>query len=419
MDTATSRQLDKYLRNRAVATPWQLDGSTGTKFNAAVVVPALAEARALPLLLASLAGNPKDSLRQTLILIVVNHRIDAPEAQKAENRQSLAWLHSDPFPQLELAWVDASSVGLELPLKDGVGLARKIGFDLALPRLDWEKSPLLISLDADTLVEPTYLPAIYAHFSQSRCAGATLPFRHQLATDPQQEQAIRHYELYLRSYLFGLQQAGSPYAFHSIGSAFACQAAAYLKAGGMNRRLAAEDFYFLQQLAKTGGVEMLRGTLVAPSPRFSGRVPFGTGRAVQEQVERGGVLFSFSSVAAFSMLHDWLLLVSDHWDGSAEMLLTRAAAISPVLSDFLQSLKFKSNWAKLQKNHSGRQQFSAAFHCWFDGLRTRQFLIRAEFKSSVAPATDSVGRLLAWGGHPGIEGERQQLLLLEKLQGVG
>jgi len=47
-----------------------------------------------------------------------------------------------------------------------------------------------------------------------------------------------------------LQQAGSPYAYHTIGSAFACRAEAYIAAGGMNRRHAAEDFYFLQQLAK-------------------------------------------------------------------------------------------------------------------------------------------------------------------------
>jgi hypothetical protein len=52
----------------------------------------------------------------------------------------------------------------------------------------------------------------------------------------------------------------------------ACRASAYVAAGGMNRRLAGEDFYFLQQVHKTSGVAALYGTTVHPSPRSSQRV---------------------------------------------------------------------------------------------------------------------------------------------------
>ncbi len=412
-----SRQLEKYLRTRAVRAPWQLAGTNRSNFKAAIIIPALAEAGSLPQTISSFALNRADLLQQTLFIVVVNNRTSASDELKTDNQVTLQWLRDSLRPQLNLAWVDAASPGLELPEKEGVGLARKIGFDLALTRLDWQKSPLLISLDADTLVAENYLAAIFQHFDESCCGGATVPFRHQAAADPPQEAAIRHYELYLRSYLFGLQLAGSPYAYHTIGSAIACRADAYLAAGGMNRRQAAEDFYFLQQLAKTSGVEMLTGTLVSPSPRFSSRVPFGTGKAVQGQLEEGRQMFRFSSAAAFALLRQWLQLVADHLDRPAEGLLAAAGKTSGPLQAFLQELNFNEVWARLQQNHTNPAARRQAFHCWFDGLRTRQLLVCLDVDEKRS-GESLVAELLAWGNYPGRETAAEQLRLLECLQGV-
>ena len=393
-------------------------GTDRHNFRAAVVIPCLAERDNLPLTLASLASNPAERLAQTLIVVVVNNRADVCPQQLGDNQQTLAWLQSRPFAQLNLAWVDASSDGLALPDKDGVGLARKIGFDLCLAQLNWEDSPLLISLDADTLVDQHYLPAIFDHFQASQAGAATIPFRHQCAVDPRQEAAIRHYELYLRSYLFGLQCAGSPYAYHTIGSAFACRASDYIGAGGMNRRQAGEDFYFLQQLAKTCGVMMLSGTLVQPSARFSGRVPFGTGKAVQGQVEEDRPLFQFSSAAAFAVLQDWLSLLAESLDLPAAVVLQRAGVISLELQQFLRELNFASAWQKLQSNHGAAQQRQAALHCWFDGLRTRQLLSRLDADQR-RPAEELVAELLTWGGLSGAGSKAESLALLEGVQHAG
>jgi hypothetical protein len=244
-----------------------------------------------------------------------------------------------------------------------------------------------------------------------------LPFRHRPADDLRQEKAIRHYELYLRSYLFGLQQAGSPYAYHTIGSTFACRADAYLKAGGMNRRQAAEDFYFLQQLAKTTGVERLQGTLVQPSPRYSTRVPFGTGRAVQEQVDESRTLFQFSSVGAFSVLQSWLALIDNSLEAAAEVVLKNAEQLSPSLLLLLVELNFADIWEKLRANHPDLRRRRAAFHNWFDALRTRQLLSRIDAEEVRSPE-ELVEELLAWGGHTGITQKADQLGLLERLQQV-
>lgn len=412
-----NQRLEKYFRGRAVTGPWQLAGGSRQNYNAAIVIPALAEADTLPETLASLRKNPISALQQTRVIVVINNCSACPDSLLLENQHTLNWLQTDPFPELHLAWVDASSAGLELPKGEGVGLARKIGFDLALAQLDWSREPLLISLDADTLVDEHYLPAILHHFSRGRCGGATVPFRHQAAADPQQEAAIRHYELYLRSYLFGLQQAGSPYAYHTIGSAFACAAAAYVAVGGMNRRQAGEDFYFLQQLAKHSGVEMLEGTLVQPSPRFSSRVTFGTGKAVQAQVEQGRQLFNFFSAEAFSVLRSWLELMEQSLDSTADTILQQAAAVSDKLQAFLVDLNFAEAWRRLQINHTDGEQRWQAFHGWFDGLRTRQLLTRLDDSGERSVAL-VITELLAWGGYPGVTQHSEQLQLLELLQGV-
>jgi hypothetical protein len=412
----SDRLLAKYQRNRKVAGPWQIEGDCVRLYGGVIVIPVLAESLSLKSCLGSLSRNNLEIIKRTLIIVVVNNRIDCAAADRADNRKVLSWLQSSPFPGLNLAWVDASSSGTELGAREGVGLARKIGFDLALELLDWSVDPLLISLDADTLVADNYLQALADHFGQSTAGAAVIPFRHQSADRPETERAIRHYELYLRSYLLGLEQAGSPYAYHVLGSACACRAGDYLKIGGMNRRLAAEDFYFLQQLAKTVGVKTVAGTMVSPSPRISERVPFGTGRAVQDKREQRQS-YRFIGAAAFTSLGQWLALVAAGLDGSAERLLEQAAHIDPVLSEFLVSRNFAEVWRKLQRNHAPDQRRLAAFHQWFDALRTRQLLTqldRAEEGSEFRKVAD----LLAWCGYPGVDEEGRQLALLEQLQGV-
>ncbi len=412
-----ARKNAKYLRTRASTSPWQLESCARADFKATIVIPALAEHNSLFKTLATLSQNPPALLAQTLIVIVVNNRVAASLAQKSDNQQLLSWLRARPCPQLNLSWVDAGSAGLELAAKDGVGLARKIGFDLALTRLDWSGEPLLVSLDADALVDPDYLGAIFSHFAADEAAGAYLPFRHQSAETQGQEAAIRSYELYLRSYLFGLQWVGSPYAFISIGSALACRAGSYVDIGGMKRRQAGEDFYFLQQLVKQGKVGPLGGTVVRPSARFSSRVPFGTGRAVQSEVETGARLYRFVSADSFRILKVWQEFVAENLQASAAELVRQAVEISPLLGAFLAELDFSMTWEKLQANFSSAQLL-AAWHNWFDGLRTRQLLSRLE---ELFPARDPellVAELLTLGGQPGHETCTAQLQLLERLQAV-
>lgn len=409
------RLLNKYRRSRAVDGPWCLSGGDRrADYRAVVVIPALAERRSLPRTLDALSANCAISLEHTLIVVVVNNRGDAAQADRENNAATLRWLVQQPYPQLNLAWIDVSSAGLVLPPGEGVGMARKIGFDLALACCDWAQRPLLISLDADTLVDRYYLTSLQRHFSASSCAGAVIPYYHQEADTPEQDQAIRAYELYLRSYLFGLEQANSPYAYHTIGSAFACRASAYIAAGGMNRRSAGEDFYFLQNLAKTCGVDSVSGTVVRPSARFSERVPFGTGRAVQAQVDEGTQLFRVIGQPAFAILRDVLGMIQTENNATGLALIDAVAQRSRDAACFLDECGFVAVWERFLMQHRSTERRLKAFHDWFDALKTRQLLSRLD-DGCMLNDSEKVCALLGWGGYPRISDEAEQLALLEKL----
>jgi glycosyl transferase family 2 len=374
---ADAAVMSRYLDRRAIASPWRIEGGTCSGFAGAVVIPALAESPELFSTLETLAANPPAVLERFLVLVVVNHREDAADRDREDNRSTLVRLaESVSRSPLQLAWVNAVSPGLELPVKGGgVGLARKIGLDLALSRLEYGAAePLLVCLDADTRVQPDYLPAIVAHFRDTDCGGAVIPFCHREGATPAEEEAIRRYELFLRAYVLGLQLAGSPYAFHTVGSAMACTATAYARMGGMNSRAAGEDFYFLQHLKKTTGVAELRGTVVHPSPRSSHRVPFGTGRTMSRAQEDGVEAIAFYRPDCFSILAEWLALVGRSLGVSGEELERSAAAISPELSEYLRQCGFTDVWTGLRRNNPSPRGLAAAFHGWFDALKTMKLI---------------------------------------------
>lgn len=386
-------------RQRMIDGPWQLQGCTAEGLDGVIVIPACGERESLPATLASLVDNPAIERQNWLTVVLINQPPQASQRLIDENLQTLAWLEQGGGPAgLQLAWIDAARPQRLLPARDaGVGLARKIGCDLALQRLRPGGLELLVWLDADTLVGTDYLRALRLHFANHPEGGATLPFAHQRAATSEAQRAIDRYELYLRHYVLGLQLAGSPYAYHSIGSSIACRASAYLAIGGMNRRRAGEDFYFLQQLAKTSGVRPLRGTLVRPSPRTSERVPFGTGEKIA-RLMAGEEAIQFYAPESFRLLHFWLELVTRRPEAEAHQLLDMIGAKSNIAADFLRAAGFATAWPKLTAQHRSPQALSRAFHGWFDALKSLRLIRQLNASQPSPAAVDCVARLLDWNG---------------------
>jgi hypothetical protein len=206
----------------------------------------------------------------------------------------------------------------QLPAKHaGVGLARKIGMDEAVRRFKQveNEAGVIVCFDADSRCEQNYLQAIEAHFEQLPTAAASIHFEHPLeGKDYSREvyEGILYYELHLRYYKNALSFASLPFAYHTIGSSMAVRVSDYCKQGGMNRRKAGEDFYFLQKYIDQGSLTALTTTMVIPSPRQSHRVPFGTGRAIQEMLSgKRDIQQSYAAEIfhvlkeSFSEVHTW------------------------------------------------------------------------------------------------------------------
>lgn len=415
------RFVQRYLDKNGVKGPWEICGKAHDHYRGVVVIPSLAEGDRLFNALRSLAANSRAGRANFLILVVVNQSELATQEEHLQNEIDLARLTDlAEASELCLAWIDASREGCALPARHaGVGLARKLGMDLALSRLNWNQDPLLVCLDADTLVEAHYLETIDRHFLQSASGAAVLPYRHQSAVDPVVQKAIDHYELFLRSYVYGLRLAGSPYAFNSIGSAMACRASAYVRCGGMNSRKAGEDFYFLQKLAKTDGVNLLSGTTVFPEPRVSERVPFGTGRSMARLLagNKQGVLCY--PVEAFRILADWLRVVEQNLASEGQELLHHASAISPVLADYLKTSKWSEVWPGIQKTHLTEAQRCQAFHAWFDGFKTLRLIHRLCEESLVrGEAEELLAEYFDWEGRSRPGSMTAMLATLREMDGV-
>jgi hypothetical protein len=165
----------------------------------------------------------------------------------------------------------------------------------------------------------------------------------------------------------------------------AVRARAYLKQGGMNRRRAGEDFYFLHKIISLGGFTELNTTRVIPSPRPSHRVPFGTGRAVQSFLRDGS--FQTYPVEAFKDLQDlanWILSKSGKAGHSWEN-----AGFSDVLNAFLRAHHGVEAMEEMRRNTSSSSSFQKRFFQWFDAFKAMKFIHFARDNGYGSPSVES------------------------------
>ena len=275
-----------------------------------------------------------------------------------------------------LGVVDATSSGFELPDKyAGVGLARKIGMDLVLPYLSSTNS-LIFCTDADTIVSKDYFEKVITYYNCTGSHASVVGFQHLESNDKKQEDAIRQYETYLLTTANKMSAAGSPYGYVAMGSTIVCTVEAYCAVGGMSRKKATEDFYFLQELAKYCGVHTIPEILVQPSSRQISRVHLGTGFRM-EQIQKGLDIHSlYYSEEAFLLLANWINLGSNAWEMALSTLYRKSTDLNPNLTDFLHDEGIEDVWSNLQTNAPSKFHFSKQFHRWFDGLKTIRLLKR-------------------------------------------
>lgn len=345
-----------------------------------VVIPALSEYQNIPRLIESLNKNNNEALSKTLFLFVVNNGEEAANDVLENNKKTIDYISnyaSNGESNLNLALIDAATFGNELKGKDaGVGLARKLGCDSALGLFNYNSKvkKLLIWLDADCTVAENYLSEIISTFNNSNLEAAYVNFKHRFDESEKEKNAIICYEIFLRYYVMGLMYAGSPYAYHSIGSTIVCTVEVYTKIGGMNKKKAGEDFYFMEKISKITDIGKIINTTVYPSSRGSWRVPFGTGQRVNRFIEEKQNEYLLYNPSSFTLLKKWIQLFNSEESSNPELLLEKAGNIDSALIVFLREQKFLENWKRILKNSKNSKQLNFQKKNWFDSFKTMKLI---------------------------------------------
>jgi len=255
----------------------------------------------------------------------------------------------------------------------GVGLARKIGMDEAVYRFNLlnNKNGVVVALDADTSCAENYLIEIENHFKKfPGTEGCSIYFEHPLKGndfDSKVYETVGQYELSLRYYKQGLKWAGFPFSYHTVGSAFAVRAGAYVKYGGMNRRKGGEDFYFIHKVTPHGKYSELNSTSVFPSPRPSDRVPFGTGRAVKKHLEDNKEIKTYC-IEAFIDLKELFSKADKLYKTGNKEISEFLAVLNNPLEKFLLSINFQQKIAEINNNVSTCEFFKNRFFQKFNAF---------------------------------------------------
>lgn len=359
-----------------------------------VVIPVYNEADPEPCL-KSIEEAARFASVKVEILVVVNDTVQSPEAIHRLNRETISCLRlrKNKYPLFIL-----DRTGLP-EKKGGVGPARKTGMDEACYRYlqAGVSDGIICSLDADTWVDPNYFSALLEAFIFTARSCLVIHYEHETNTviSERHRQAILDYELHLRYYVHALRHAGFPYAFQTLGSAFAIKARAYAAEGGMPPRQAGEDFYFIHKFSVKNQVASIGGTTVHPSSRLSDRVPFGTGKAMIGQLEGPPLEMKTYAWRNFEVLAPFLNQINEWYEGRSY----RALNIDSGMIEFLDSIGFDAMCSEMKKHSRSFVSFRSRF---FQGMNAFMMMkclhfLRDRYHPNEALGT-ACGKLLDWSG---------------------
>ncbi len=300
----------------------------------------------------------------------------------------------------------------------GAGLARKMAMDHALSRFNHLNRPngIILSLDADTTCEEGYLAEVAHQFrNHPETKGCSIRFAHPIEGPAFPESVyngIIQYELHLRYYIQALRYAGHPHAYHTIGSAFGVRADVYAAQGGMNKRKAGEDFYFLQKIIPLGGFYEINTTHVIPSPRPSDRVGFGTGPVIGK--------FQRGETTVLKTYHPDVFIDLKAFLSSIPLLYTAdQPSLRPVLENYPAAVReniqheFIPRIMEMRRNSARESTFIKRFYSWFNMFRTLKYINYAhQHHYSRMPVPEAVREFMSRTG-PGSQqaGNAKDLLL--------
>ena len=383
-NTALKRYLERHIE------PGLPNAPLPTKaWQHALVIPAYDESPGFLAALSSLSAKGR-----ALVIVVLNRPDSNPNNQiNSTLRNAIATMkHSDTAgnpsnpiykinESLDLFCYDLEQLSGASPSSQGVGLARKIGCDIALL---WQSQGAIsgdwiFSTDADAALPMDYFSRLDR---ESDAVAAVYPFVHIAGISDDVNRATALYELRLQQYVLGLIYAQSPHAFHTLGSCVAVKGLHYAQVRGYPKRAGAEDFYLLNKLAKLGPIASLGGECITLQSRVSNRIPFGTGPAThkiieEDQYDKSPLFYHPQHFEALKYLLKAIPYLQEH-DPEELPRLLMSLGLSEQLAHISQKAALSQNLhgtiLHCRKHGKSPAQFLAQFHQWFDGFRTLKFI---------------------------------------------
>jgi len=370
---------DKYLKKQRVY-PEYIRDEVSENLGLVVTIPCFDEPDLISSLNALwLCDRPNFKVE---VIVIVNSGELASEDVLSQNAKTIAdaelWMSEHEDDKLKFFLIHQPN----LPKKSaGVGLARKIAMDEAVSRFNKidKSNGIITGYDADSSCDTNYFTEIEKLFKKyPKANGANIFYEHPLEGlefDDFIYDSIAQYELYLRYYMLAMRYAGHPHAYHTVGSSFAVSADAYIKQGGMNRRQAGEDFYFLQKIIALGRFYEIKHTRVIPSPRTSDRVPFGTGKAISTFVSEGISNYKNYNYAAFKDLKLFFDRVDDFFGVDYETFLNKLIVELPgPVRSYLKEDNFFEALDEINRNCASIDSFRKKFFGAFNAFKVLKYL---------------------------------------------
>lgn len=367
------KSVERYL-NRNTLYDSLISKEANNDLKVIVTIPAYNEPDILECLNSFLKCDSIDGSVEIIVLI---------NSSESESDKNILEINEQSYKSIKswISTVNSSFITFHvlyinnLPSKNaGVGLARKICMDEALRRFVSIENydGIIVGYDADTICETNYFTSIESYFADKRKNGASIYFEHPIKGKEYTEMvylASAYYELYLRYYNMLLRYLNHPHAYHCIGSAFAVRASIYAAQGGMNKKQAGEDFYFIQKIIAIGNFGYINTTCLHPSSRISERTPFGTGRSINEMINSSSIdylTFAFDSILPLKEIFNDI----DKFYNETPII----DKFSEPLKSYLLEINFIESLKQINSNCSSLETFRMKFYMYFNIFKILKYL---------------------------------------------
>ena len=330
-----------------------------------IIIPCLAEPHIIDIVLSLMACDlPKSRVSVIILLNQSEHVSSISQKLNQISFDQLCNTHTIEHSILDSHLIYISDIPEKIA---GVGTARKLAMDIAYHNLK-KDSGLIVSLDADCTVSENYLKEIEKLLVHNLTTELfNFYFSHPIL-DPASDCHIIQYEAHLRYFINMQRWLNLPFAYQTIGSSFAVRRGAYPKVGGMNRRQAGEDFYFIHKFTKRLSVKDCPLLTVFPSSRESDRVPFGTGRAIKQMNLTNETYLSYNP-KSFIDLKSFVDNIPYLYKNDPDL-----SRYAPHVRDFLITQKFTQTLSKIRSNVKSEESFYKSFFQYWDAFTLMKYL---------------------------------------------